>query len=202
MQETKRHGISSLPLDHHATPPSLDITSITRPCFLLHNQINSTPSFLNQRSLFLLLLDLDAITIPTPIKLDPIPPLFITTNKPILIKARHTTASHSPLHHRLELPLDRSSPSLSRSSLITKHSTSSFPNINNVTRLLITIVLSSLESSHHSITPPFHLFRELKFTRPLLSFLSKPLYFAITHRLSISLSLDLLNHHRSSSQTH
>ncbi|KAG7530189.1 hypothetical protein ISN45_Un50g000010 [Arabidopsis thaliana x Arabidopsis arenosa] len=73
MQETKRHGISSLPLDHHATPPSLDITSITRPCFLLHNQINSTPSFLNQRSLFLLLLDLDAITIPTPIKLDPIP---------------------------------------------------------------------------------------------------------------------------------
>nr|ABF59377.1 unknown protein [Arabidopsis thaliana] len=96
MKQTKRHGISSHPLDLHATPSSLDFSSITRPCFLLHNPINSSP--------FL--------------------PLFITTNKPILIKATKNSTSS---------PLDRAPRSH-------KHSTIAS--------------LSSIQSKNHSTSPP------------------------------------------------
>jgi len=129
MQQTKRHGISSHQLDLHATPSSLDFSPITRPRFLLHNQINSTASFLNRPSLLSithlqrhhhpskapldLSLSLHSIPSPYPFINSTSPSLFLTHSTAPLSPFTATALIASPPPKSLELSLQLSSSQIS-----------------------------------------------------------------------------------------
>jgi len=160
MQQTKRHGISSYPipsLDLHATPSSpypLDFFSFTRPRFLLHNPINSTPSLFihhhQQTKLSSLLSQ----------PLDPIP---LESTLPYLLYSTSASPPHHPLHI-LDLNTPLYTPNFSQLS----HLSSPFTAIQVFKCLFPSLDFIILQLQQLHSTPHHHLLHGLT-TRPLFA---------------------------------